>query len=478
MPPGFVYCLNPDVSVAECDEQGVLRLTVGSRELSFATSRPGVRVALLHLTELGCTFERLIQAVQEVDGGWDRLRVRLWIEQLARNGLVCHSVHLDGQPLATAVPTASFYRVSEIDVDAAQPFVLSRFAYGHSLAGRLVYECPLSPAQIVLSCWRGAAALALLNQPRTALQVAAEIPSLTVDATLTLVNLLAETRFVAPAGAVEPDALTQWEFHDLLFHTRSRSGRHANPVGPTCRFRSTIEPLPAVKKVDLEGSIELFKPDIGELKRTDLPFTKVVEERRSIRSHGAPPMTGRELGELLFRSARVRGVATVDRLEISNRPYPSGGALYPLELYPVVNSCQGIPPGLYHYDASAHRLCLLCEPSRLTEALSRSAQAAAGMTGQPQVLIVMGARFPRMLWKYQSLGYSLILKEVGVLMQTVHLVATAMGLSACALGNGDSDLFANTAGTEYYAETSVGEVIVGRPGDPETPYMGASFPEV
>jgi hypothetical protein len=36
-----------------------------------------------------------------------------------------------------------------------------------------------------------------------------------------------------------------------------------------------------------------------------------------------------------------------------------------------------------------------------------------------------------------------------------------MGLAACALGGGDSDLFAAAAGTDYYTESSVGEFILG-----------------
>jgi hypothetical protein len=43
----------------------------------------------------------------------------------------------------------------------------------------------------------------------------------------------------------------------------------------------------------------------------------------------------------------------------------------------------------------------------------------------------------------------------------MYLVATAMGLAPCALGGGDSDLFAAVARTNYYAETSVGEFILG-----------------
>ncbi len=41
----------------------------------------------------------------------------------------------------------------------------------------------------------------------------------------------------------------------------------------------------------------------------------------------------------------------------------------------------------------------------------------------------------------------------------MYLVATAMGLAPCAIGGGDADLFARAAGTDYYAETSVGSSL-------------------
>jgi hypothetical protein len=43
----------------------------------------------------------------------------------------------------------------------------------------------------------------------------------------------------------------------------------------------------------------------------------------------------------------------------------------------------------------------------------------------------------------------------------MYLVATAMGLAPCALGGGDSDLFAQASGLDYLAESAVGEFILG-----------------
>ena len=89
------------------------------------------------------------------------------------------------------------------------------------------------------------------------------------------------------------------------------------------------------------------------------------------------------------------------------------------------------------------------------------ARRSAKLAETPQILITIAARFQRLSWKYESMAYSALLKNVGVLYQTMYLVATAMDLAPCALGGGDSDLFARAARLDYYAETSVGEFLLG-----------------
>jgi SagB-type dehydrogenase family enzyme len=93
--------------------------------------------------------------------------------------------------------------------------------------------------------------------------------------------------------------------------------------------------------------------------------------------------------------------------------------------------------------------------------LRDAAQSTAVAEDNVQVLLILAARFPRVAWKYESIAYALTLKHVGVVFQTMYLAATAMGLGPCAVGCGDADLFARAAGTDYCAETSVGEFLLG-----------------
>jgi SagB-type dehydrogenase family enzyme len=189
-----------------------------------------------------------------------------------------------------------------------------------------------------------------------------------------------------------------------------------------------------------------------------------------VREYAAEPITVEQLGEFLYRTVRVKarreeeietGRGTV-RMEFTSRPYPAGGSLHELEVYPLVNACRGLEPGLYRYDPLRHRLGWVSERTREPEQLLREAAWATGMDPtRVQVLLILAARFPRVSWKYSTLAYALTLKHVGVVYQTMYLTATAMGLAPCAVGVGNADVFARVAGTDYYAETSVGEFLLG-----------------
>jgi SagB-type dehydrogenase family enzyme len=81
--------------------------------------------------------------------------------------------------------------------------------------------------------------------------------------------------------------------------------------------------------------------------------------------------------------------------------------------------------------------------------------------GLSQVLLVVSARVGRLMWKYEAIGYALVLKHVGALYQTMYCVATAMGLAPCAIGTGDDVSFTQATGRDPLDECSVGEFVLG-----------------
>lgn len=463
----FVLSFKNGVALHEQPDGGVWLQSFGARA-PLPQLSPGLLSVLRTLSSDGATAEQLIELAMQHDGEASLPKLLFYLQRFTQRGMLCYTAAWDSVKLATLIPTSPAFLGFPSEPDANARYVASRFAYVHKDGEHFVLESPLAHAAIVLHDWRGIALLHALAKPHSLEELGDKFPDMPSPSMAMVVGLLMEGQAlpcVNNTGQAEEEnsILTQWEFHDLLFHARSRIGRHANPLGATFRFFGSLEPLPALKPPMSGEKVRLYQPDIEALKDNDVPFTRVLEDRRSIRGQGEQPITAAQLGEFLYRTARVRARAQEvhDLYERSNRPYPSGGACYELEVYVVVNTCAGLTSGLYHYCPQTHQLSRVTDRTGNVEALLERAYYAADQQGRPQILLILTARFQRVAWKYAAMAYAVILKDVGVLYQTMYLVATAMGLAACALGNGDSDMFAAAAGTNYYTETSVGEFLLG-----------------
>lgn len=380
------------------------------------------------------------------------------------------------EQLATLMPLSPSHTFPAVQLEPDRRYRLSRFAFARREGDELVLESPLSPARVLLHDERAAALVAALAGPTCCADAGTKVAGLPAEAANELMTLLLQAQMLVELNdhghAREDDdaALRCWEFHDLLFHSRSRAGRHDLPRGGTYRFAGQFDPPPALKPVPPGEAVPLFVPDLDRLEREDRSFTAVQEARHSIREYGDPPVTEQQLGEFLYRVGRIADYwsnamptpAGSVLMDFALRPYPAGGALYELELYVVVNRCANRAAGFYYYDPQQHRLIRLSGVTADVQHLLNDAAWSATIPAERlQVLIVLAARFPRIAWKYSSLAYALTLKHVGVLYQTMYLVATAMGLAPCGIGGGDSDAFARAAGTDYFTETSVGEFLLG-----------------
>jgi SagB-type dehydrogenase family enzyme len=398
--------------------------------------------------------------------------ISLLVRRLAGHGLLEYRLGRspNGEDLVVIEPQVLDYWPQAPQLGNTEALVLSRFAFMRRRGADMVVESPRAGALFKICDPKIAAAIAMFSTPQQikALRQHEGFPG------LELLALLLDCQILFKVGAggerelrlAEGDhSLALWDFHDLLFHTRSTKGRHASPLGGVYPYLGVISPLPAVrpawpgKKVDLR-KFSAAHPEAAS------PHAKLLRERRSTRSFDDQrPITLAEVAQFLDGTARVLSRSNV-KLDLDGdqtiRPYPSAGAAYELELYLAVNLCEGLTRGFYHYDAGAHALAPIGVPANELEALLAEAEDAMGAPAAPQILITIAARFGRISWKYSSIAYALILKDVGVLTQTLYLMATDMGLGGCAIGITNIDLFAKMTGVEFHVEGPVGQFAIGR----------------
>ncbi|WNM34717.1 SagB family peptide dehydrogenase [Streptomyces sp. Li-HN-5-11] len=357
---------------------------------------------------------------------------------------------------------------------------LSGFALCRRRSGMLVLESPLAGIRVLLVHRAARELVASLGSVQSAGELAESAgKDLSAAEVRTLLGILAGAGFVelrSPGGEFgeeEDPVLRQWDFHDLLFHSRIRSGRFDEPLGGVFPHRGKIPPRAAVKEPPEGPSVALYRPRLDDIARRDPGLTAVLEGRRSFRGYGEQPLTAEQMGEFLYRVGRVRAhfvPAAGDEPggEMVSRPYPTGGSAFELELYLTVQRCAGIDQGIYYYDPVGHRLVLVNDDPRDRRAMLEVASVSTNREADPDILITMTSRFQRLSWKYSGMAYATTLRHTGVLYQTMYLVATAMGMAPCGLGIGNADMSARVLGLDYLQESSVGDFILGSrpPGDP------------
>lgn len=120
-------------------------------------------------------------------------------------------------------------------------------------------------------------------------------------------------------------------------------------------------------------------------------------------------------------------VQTMGLLQLYRRFAPSGGALYPNELY-VYLKIEDLPAGIYHYDVAHHRLVLLREgdfDSYLARALGNRYDVSACFG-----TVFVSSMFWKNFFKYNNFSYRLQGLDAGTLIGQLLEVAKRFGFAS------------------------------------------------
>nr|WP_244532444.1 SagB family peptide dehydrogenase [Methylocapsa palsarum] len=458
----------------EAGANGRIVATFGGYSVDLGTFGAG---AADHLEKLGAglplsSFECDNRIVDEA--------LHAFVRRLARHGLLEYRFGRspDGDAQCVIEPQHADYWPGKPHLGDSDIIVLSRFAYMRRRGDAMVLESPRAGALFQICDPRIAAALVFLSTPQQLKQLRTQDGFLGVELLALLLDCQMLFKTASDGGlrvAEGDDNLVLWDFHDFLFHARSTEGRHANPLGGVYPYAGVIPPPPALRPRWPGTKIDLASDSAADPKAISA-LAQLLRERHSTRDFDPRrPIKLAELSRFLDGAARVISTWS-SRVELggggpmvayASRPYPSAGAAYPLELYLAVHECDGLTNGFYHYDAGGHALAAIAVRPQDLEALLTGAEFAMGARGKPQVLITIAARFSRISWKYSSIAYALILKDVGALLQTFYLMATDMGLGGCAVGSVNIELFAKMTRIEFHIEGSVGQFAIGREAKPD-----------
>jgi SagB-type dehydrogenase family enzyme len=241
------------------------------------------------------------------------------------------------------------------------------------------------------------------------------------------------------------------------FHEGSRL--YPNVAPPRVGVLTTLASSPELQQTTIRASrLHEHRPGVN------LPAVRLPRHRFRdlLRKRGSTPPGARSplsLGDLATLLGVAYGVRARDRQP--RRPVPSGGALYPLEVYAVSLAVDGLRRSAFHYHPFRHRLEALWPVAETDVA---AALVDPSLAERSAVLLVVTAMVWRTRFKYGVRGYRFALLEAGHLVQNVVLAATALDLPAVPLGGWYDRRLDTLVGADGLDEASVYAVAVGGRG--------------
>lgn len=196
---------------------------------------------------------------------------------------------------------------------------------------------------------------------------------------------------------------------------------------------------------DLSVRSVISKPilEYGGLNEINLPSTKkncsislqeTLENRRSNRNFSGTICSKERFSTVLINSLRENvEIVQEDGVKWNFRPYPSGGGLYPIDIYIAIFNVEGIKNGVYLYNPKKHTISELDTNNDLS-LIKNALPTLTKELEKTAFLIILVSDLERMAFKYQERAYRFALLECGHISQNLLLSATALDIKSFPVG--------------------------------------------
>lgn len=201
-------------------------------------------------------------------------------------------------------------------------------------------------------------------------------------------------------------------------------------------------------------------PLVSAVPKSLRPLRNLFARRRSFSRYTGMPISRAEFEALLTTACGITTTLNRPSGQLHLRAYPSPGALFSVEIYPVALRVEGLPAGVYHYRPVDNTLAVIREKpdlSLLDTILPDVQQVAAGIAA----MICLTSVFARAERKYGQGAYRSIAAETGCMAENLVLAATALGLNAGPFSGVVDDLINRELGLDTETEQFMLAVIVG-----------------
>lgn len=247
-----------------------------------------------------------------------------------------------------------------------------------------------------------------------------------------------------------------WE----LFNMNSKI-TSSDLYAPAHVIAETMRQMPLAFRAESRPVIPLPAPE--GMDGATLSLTQAMLERGTPQNFVAPALSLTELATILYSCAGQNRTAEQAQADRPFRVVPSGGALYPLEVYVHCRNVVDLPDGIYHYDPTEHGLRLHVEGDQ-TENLSRIV-VQPDLPKDTSVQLMFTMIPARLVLKYGNRGYRFALLEAGHASQNAILASRAMGFDAVPVGGYRDEALENLLGIDGVNHVAAYLTFVGKDQD-------------
>lgn len=252
---------------------------------------------------------------------------------------------------------------------------------------------------------------------------------------------------------LESSKMTAWNNFDLgiRISTHVKTPYYANQI-----INSTTE-LGICKHVKLSPNFNKDSEFLRELqlkRRSTREFKKFIEFQ--------------DISNVLLNSYFVTEHFETHTHHFKRRSIPSGGALYPIDLYYINVNTKNLQPGIYYYNL--FECCLDCieeykdqiSSIRVLQKVYPSEILGNWDLASVSGIIVFAGILNRMSCKYENRGIRFAITDVGALLQNIHLAAAAEDIACCAIGGYLDVEIDSLLGLQNPNETVLLTLFIGR----------------
>jgi SagB-type dehydrogenase family enzyme len=158
---------------------------------------------------------------------------------------------------------------------------------------------------------------------------------------------------------------------------------------------------------------------------------ETLRRRRSVRTFTGAPTDLAHLATIVRAAVgyTTRDGAAGATQGAPRRSTPSGGALYPIELYVAALRVRDLDPAIYLYDPYRDALCLTGAADAAARLLDALALKGRPLDHERAAMVCLLVAEPwRSMRKYGDRGMRYVFLEAGAIAQHINLVAVALGI--------------------------------------------------